>query len=195
MAPQGEIREIAGELPLSHNAQVVLKKRYLKKDEAGETTEAAPDMFRRVADTIAAIDRHLRSPGGRGRHRPKVLRPHGVAQVHAQLPHPDERRPGAGPALRLLRPAGGRQHREHLRSGETNRPHPQVRRRHRVFLLPHPARQRPGALHQGGGLRPHLLHEHLRRGHRNHQAGRHPPGRQHGHPPGGPPGYRSLHHL
>ena len=57
MAPQGEIREIAGELPLSHNAQVVLKKRYLKKDEAGETTEAAPDMFRRVADTIAAIDR------------------------------------------------------------------------------------------------------------------------------------------
>ena len=55
MSLQGEIREIAGELPLSHNAQVVLKKRYLKKDEAGETTEAAPDMFRRVADTIAAI--------------------------------------------------------------------------------------------------------------------------------------------
>jgi ribonucleoside-diphosphate reductase alpha chain len=57
MAPQGEIREIAGELPLSHNAVVVLKKRYLKKDEAGKPTEAAPDMFRRVADTIAAIDR------------------------------------------------------------------------------------------------------------------------------------------
>ena len=57
MAPQGEIREIAGELPLSHNAMVVLKKRYLKKDEAGEPTEAAPDMFRRVADTIAEIDR------------------------------------------------------------------------------------------------------------------------------------------
>ena len=57
MAPQGEIREIAGELPLSHNAQVVLKKRYLKKDEAGKATEAAPDMFRRVADTIAEIDR------------------------------------------------------------------------------------------------------------------------------------------
>jgi ribonucleoside-diphosphate reductase alpha chain len=57
MAPQGEIREVAGELPLSHNAMVVLKKRYLKKDEAGEPTEAAPDMFRRVADTIAEIDR------------------------------------------------------------------------------------------------------------------------------------------
>jgi ribonucleoside-diphosphate reductase alpha chain len=57
MAPQGEIREIAGELPLSHNALVVLKKRYLKKDEAGKPTEAAPDMFRRVADTIAEVDR------------------------------------------------------------------------------------------------------------------------------------------
>ena len=58
MAPQGEIREIAGELPLSHNALVVLKKRYLKKDETGEPTEAAPEMFRRVADTIADIDRN-----------------------------------------------------------------------------------------------------------------------------------------
>jgi ribonucleoside-diphosphate reductase alpha chain len=58
MAPQGEIREIAGELTLSQNAMVVLQKRYLKKDEAGKPTEAAPDMFRRVADTIAAIDRN-----------------------------------------------------------------------------------------------------------------------------------------
>ena len=40
MAPQGEIRGIAGELPLSHNAMVVLQKRYLKKDEAGKPTEA-----------------------------------------------------------------------------------------------------------------------------------------------------------
>ncbi|MEJ2670849.1 MAG: vitamin B12-dependent ribonucleotide reductase [Deltaproteobacteria bacterium] len=56
MAPQGEIQEIAGKLPLSQNAVVVLKKRYLKKDEAGQPTEAAPDMFRRVADTIAKID-------------------------------------------------------------------------------------------------------------------------------------------
>ena len=54
---QGEAREIAGELPLSANAVVVLKKRYLKKDEKGEPLEAAQEMFRRVADTIAAIDR------------------------------------------------------------------------------------------------------------------------------------------
>ena len=51
---QGGAREIAGELPLSANAVVVLKKRYLKKDEKGEPTEAAQEMFRRVAETIAA---------------------------------------------------------------------------------------------------------------------------------------------
>ena len=70
---QGEAREIAGELPLSANAVVVLKKRYLKKDEKGEPMEAAQEMFRRVADTIAAIDRDLR-PGSRRRgHGQKVL--------------------------------------------------------------------------------------------------------------------------
>jgi ribonucleoside-diphosphate reductase alpha chain len=50
-------KEIAGELPLSSNAVVVLKRRYLKKDDRGEVAEAAPDMFRRVAETIAEIDR------------------------------------------------------------------------------------------------------------------------------------------
>ena len=55
---QGEAREIAGELPLSANAVVVLKKRYLKKDEKGEALEGAREMFRRVAETIAAIDRN-----------------------------------------------------------------------------------------------------------------------------------------
>ncbi len=55
---QGEAREIAGELPLSANAVVVLKKRYLKKDEKGEPLEGAQEMFRRVADTIAEIDRN-----------------------------------------------------------------------------------------------------------------------------------------
>jgi ribonucleoside-diphosphate reductase alpha chain len=52
-----EQSEIRGELPLSANAVVVLKRRYLKKDERGEPTEAASDMFGRVAETIARIDR------------------------------------------------------------------------------------------------------------------------------------------
>jgi ribonucleoside-diphosphate reductase alpha chain len=55
---EGEVREIAGELELSPNAVVVLKRRYLKKDDRGEAAEGAAQMFRRVAETIAQMDRH-----------------------------------------------------------------------------------------------------------------------------------------
>ena len=44
-------------LPLSDNALVVLARRYLRKDEEGKVTETPEDMFRRVADVIAAPDR------------------------------------------------------------------------------------------------------------------------------------------
>jgi ribonucleoside-diphosphate reductase alpha chain len=57
MSLQPDLRELAGDLNLSPNAVVVLKRRYLKKDEKGQPTEAAPDMFRRVAETIAQVDR------------------------------------------------------------------------------------------------------------------------------------------
>jgi ribonucleoside-diphosphate reductase alpha chain len=56
MGQLAEVRTIAGELPLSPNAVVVLKKRYLKKDDNGEVTEGAQEMFRRVAETIAQVD-------------------------------------------------------------------------------------------------------------------------------------------
>jgi len=49
-------RGIAGDLPLSPNAVVVLKKRYLKRGDDGEVTEGVQDMFRRVAETIAQVD-------------------------------------------------------------------------------------------------------------------------------------------
>jgi ribonucleoside-diphosphate reductase alpha chain len=54
---EGEVREIAGELGLRPNAVVVLKRRYLKKDDRGEAAEGAAAMFRRVAETIAEKDR------------------------------------------------------------------------------------------------------------------------------------------
>ncbi|MEW6659389.1 MAG: vitamin B12-dependent ribonucleotide reductase [Thermodesulfobacteriota bacterium] len=57
MGQLAESRTIAGELPLSPNAVVVLKRRYLKKDDNGEVTEGAQEMFRRVAETIAQVDR------------------------------------------------------------------------------------------------------------------------------------------
>ncbi len=43
-------------LELSENAVKVLEKRYLKRDKDGKCTETPADMFRRVADTIAAGD-------------------------------------------------------------------------------------------------------------------------------------------
>jgi len=42
---------------LSKNAITVLEKRYLRRDAEGKTLETPADMFRRVADTIAAPDR------------------------------------------------------------------------------------------------------------------------------------------
>jgi len=42
---------------LSPNAMTVLQKRYLRRDEKGNVLETPADMFRRVADTIAAPDK------------------------------------------------------------------------------------------------------------------------------------------
>ena len=58
MSVPADVSEISRDLPLSPNALVVLKRRYLKKDAKGEVAEAAPDMFRRVADAIAAMDQN-----------------------------------------------------------------------------------------------------------------------------------------
>ncbi|MDA8404065.1 MAG: hypothetical protein M0Z56_07695, partial [Desulfobacteraceae bacterium] len=41
---------------LSQNAIIVLKRRYLKRDADGKILEQPMDMFKRVADTIAAAD-------------------------------------------------------------------------------------------------------------------------------------------
>ena len=57
MTMPADVREVSQNLPLSANAVVVLKRRYLKKDDKGEVAEGAPDMFRRVAETIAEKDR------------------------------------------------------------------------------------------------------------------------------------------
>ena len=44
-------------MPISDNAKAVLEKRYLIRNERGETTESVDGLFHRVADAIAAADR------------------------------------------------------------------------------------------------------------------------------------------
>ncbi len=43
---------------ISKNAMEVLRKRYLAKDEQGNIIETVEEMFRRVAETVAAAERH-----------------------------------------------------------------------------------------------------------------------------------------
>jgi ribonucleoside-diphosphate reductase alpha chain len=45
------------ELKLSENAQKVLERRYLKKDEHGKVTETPSELFHRVSDAIASADK------------------------------------------------------------------------------------------------------------------------------------------
>ena len=49
------------DLPLSKNALTVLERRYLKRDAEGKVLETAVDMFRRVAETIAAAEDRLQT--------------------------------------------------------------------------------------------------------------------------------------
>ncbi|MFO0972556.1 MAG: adenosylcobalamin-dependent ribonucleoside-diphosphate reductase [Phycisphaerae bacterium] len=61
--------DLAGDgLPLTVNARTVLNARYLKKDEHGEVIESPAQLFRRVARTMADVER-LYSPDETGRSR------------------------------------------------------------------------------------------------------------------------------
>jgi len=44
-------------MELNENAKILLKERYLKKNEAGEPQETPEDLFRRVANNIASADK------------------------------------------------------------------------------------------------------------------------------------------
>jgi ribonucleoside-diphosphate reductase alpha chain len=59
--------ESADGLSLSENARRVLEKRYLKKDAQGQVIETPEEMFRRVAETIAAAELRFEAKAGAGR--------------------------------------------------------------------------------------------------------------------------------
>ncbi|RMF74223.1 MAG: adenosylcobalamin-dependent ribonucleoside-diphosphate reductase, partial [Planctomycetota bacterium] len=57
-----------GGFTLSKNAIKVLESRYLKKDQNGQCTETPADLFRRVADTIAGVERRYGAGDEAARH-------------------------------------------------------------------------------------------------------------------------------
>ncbi len=63
-AGPGSINTGSGQmaLKLTPNAQIVLKKRYLQKDETGKSTENAEQLFRRVALALAQADAGFEGP-------------------------------------------------------------------------------------------------------------------------------------
>ena len=127
-----------GAVDLSPNAVTVLEKRYLIKDESGQPAEQPEDLFWRVATTVAAPDAKYGAPQGAVTELARAFYDlMAQAGLHAQLAHAHERRPAAGPALGLLRPAGRRhplQWRErHLRHPPRHGAGAPVGRRHRLL--------------------------------------------------------------
>ena len=137
--------------------------------------------------------------GGRRGGRAELLRAHDHRPVRAQLADPHERGPAAGPAVGVLRAAGrGRaleRVQRHLRHPARDGAGAPVRGRHRLLLLAPAPRGRHRAVHHGGGVGSRVVHAPLRRLDRGGQAGRHAPGRQHGHPARRPPRHPRVHHL
>jgi ribonucleoside-diphosphate reductase alpha chain len=60
-------------LPLSQNAEIILEKRYLKKDENGTVVEGPEDLFERVAHSIAGADLLFEGQADVGRTEKKFL--------------------------------------------------------------------------------------------------------------------------
>ena len=52
-----DVAPAPADLNLTENARTVLEARYLKKNEAGDCTEAPADLFHRVAGCIAEVER------------------------------------------------------------------------------------------------------------------------------------------
>ena len=134
---------------------------------------------------------------GRGARGPRPLggalrAADGGARVPPQLADPHERRASARAAGRLLRAPGGRRPGADLRRAQVGRAHPPVGWRNRLLLLPAAPEGRPGAHDPRRGQRPGLLHPRLRRGDRDHQAGRRAARRQHGGAARGPPRHPRL---
>ena len=182
---------------IGKNALQVLEKRYLAKDKDNNHIETEDGLFRRVARAIAdGRSRSMMQNADVAALEEQFYELMTSLRFFAKLPHADECGPAAGAAFRLLCAAGGGQHGGDFRDGETGGAHPQIRRRHRLFLLPPPAERR-STVNSTGGVASgpisfmrvfNMATEAVKQGGTRR-------GREHGHPAGGPSGYPGLHRL
>ena len=181
---------------IGKNALQVLEKRYLAKDAEGNHTEDVAGLFRRVAAAVAAADRNYDENADTAALADSFYELMTSLAFFAKLSHADECGPPVGAAFGLLCAACGGQHGGDFRDGEKRRPHPQIRRRHGLFLLP-PAAERAAPVNSTGGVAsgPISFMQRVQYGYRGREAGRHPPRGEHGHPAGGPSRYPGIHRL
>ena len=170
-------------MPISENAKAVLERRYLARDEHGNPTETVDGLFRRVANAVAEGDRHF---------DPKADVVATAAEFYEMMTNLDFL-PNSPTLMNAGRPLG---------------------QLSACFVLPvddsmediFDAIKNAALIHKSGGgtgfsfsqglyrqfhrrrgQRTHLLYEGVQRRHRGGEAGRNPPGSQHGYSSGGPP--------
>ena len=122
-------------MKLDENALLVLRQRYLVKDEAGnpiETPERALPEGRLHGRGCGRRPPERTAGGDRG----SLLPDDGRSRVSSQLAHAHERGPPAGPACGMFCPARRRLPRFHLRSGEAHGKDPPDRRGYGVSPSP-----------------------------------------------------------
>ena len=124
-------------MQLDENALLVLQKRYLLRDEAGNLLETPDELFRRVASAVSQGEDNY-PDGQREEMNEAFYRDDGQPGISSQLSHPHECRPSPGPARGLLCPACGRLARFHFRFGEAHRENSSNGGWNRIFLLPPP---------------------------------------------------------
>ena len=189
-----------GPVSLSANARTVLEKRYLVKNEKGKPVEQPEDLFWRVATVVAEADRRYGATDAavgqaaeqfyslmtQRRFEPNsptlmnAGRPLGQLSACFVLPVEDALANGKNgiydtlSAMALIHQSGG----------GTGFSFSRLR-----------AEGIDGAVDDGRGARPGLLHEALRRVDRRGEAGRHAARREHGHPPRRSPGHHGVHRL